>query len=113
MRLVGRVVWGVDASVLYSSMRLLGSLEAVSIAEAPCPGGVAMRALRRGQHVRYLACDEDPRMLARARRRARRRSLTHTEFHRAQLTALPFADGEIDVFLCYGALTRRWPRGAR
>ncbi len=104
MQLVGRVAWGVDASVLYSSMRLFGSLQDVSIAEVPCPGGVAVRALRRGQDVRYLACDEDSRMLARARRRARRRSLTHSEFHRAPLSALPFADGEIDVFLCYGVL---------
>ena len=104
MQLLGRVVWGIDASVLYHSMRVLGSLQGVSIAEVPCGRGVALRALHRGQEVRYLACDEDPRMLASARRRARRRSLTHVEFHRAELTSLPFADGEIDVFLCYGPI---------
>jgi ubiquinone/menaquinone biosynthesis C-methylase UbiE len=90
-------------------MRLLGSLQGVSIAEVPCGRGTALRALRRGQDVRYLACDEDSRMLARARRRARRRSLTHTEFHRAQLTNLPFADGEFDVFLCYGPVVEDGP----
>ncbi len=104
MQVIGRAVWGIDASPLYRSMRVLSSLEGVTIADVPCGGGVAFRALRPAQDVRYLAGDLDPKMLQRAERRARRRSLTQIEFRRADLMALPFGDGEIDVFLSYGAI---------
>lgn len=43
-------------------------------------------------------------MLARARRRAKKRSLDQVEFVIADLCALPFADGQADLFLCYSGL---------
>jgi len=104
MRRAARAVWGVDVSPLYRAIRLIGSLEGVCIADVPCGGGVAFRGLRPDQDVRYLAADLDARMLRRAERRARRRSLTQIEFQRADVGALPFADGEIDVFLCFSAI---------
>ena len=104
MRLVGRALWGIDVSPLYRMIRLLGPLQGVCVADVPCGTGVAFRALAPGQDVRYLAADPDARMLERAERRARGRSLTQIEFRRAGLMALPFADGEVDVFFCLSAI---------
>jgi SAM-dependent methyltransferase len=101
MRAVGRVVWGIDASVLYASM---GAIEEVApgstIVDVPCGGGVAFRALRPEQEVRYIAADLDPKML----RRACRRDLWQVELITADMAALPFADGEADLFLSYSGL---------
>ncbi len=104
MRPLTRALWGVDVSPLYRTIRLIGSLQGACVADVPCGTGVAFGALAPGQDVRYLAIDPDPDTLRRAERRARRRSLTQIDFQRAELTALPFADGEIDVFLCFGAI---------
>ena len=101
---LGRGLWGVDVSATQRSIRHIGSLEGKRVADVPCGRGVAFRVLRAGQEVRYLAGDPDDRMLRRAARRARRSSQTQIEFRHADLTSLPFADGEIDVFLCYGAI---------
>jgi SAM-dependent methyltransferase len=105
VRAVGRLVWGVDASVLYSSMDAIGRVPAgATIADVPCGGGVALRAVDPEQHVRYLAADLSPEMLRRAGRRARARSLPQVELLVADMRELPFADGEIDLFLSYSGL---------
>ncbi|HVY77906.1 MAG TPA: class I SAM-dependent methyltransferase [Solirubrobacterales bacterium] len=105
MGLIGRAIWGIDASVLYSSMAPIERAGPGStIADVPCGGGVALRALRPGQEVRYLAGDLDPKMLRRAERRARRRSLDQVELVAADMTDLPFADAEVDLFLSYSGL---------
>lgn len=105
MRLIGRAIWGIDASTLYSSMDAIErALPGSTIADVPCGGGVAFRALRPGQDVRYLAGDLDPKMLQRAGRRARQRSLDQVELATADMTDLPFADAEIDLFLSYSGL---------
>ena len=71
----------------------------------PCGGGVAFRALSPGQDVRYVAADLDPKMLKRAERRARRADrCDQVEFALADMTALPFADAEADLFLSYSGL---------
>lgn len=103
--LIGRAVWGMKGSVLYKSMRPIGEAAPGStIADVPCGGGVAFRALRPGQDVRYLAGDLDPKMLQRAERRARTRSLGQIECVTADMTELPFGDAEIDLFLSYSGL---------
>lgn len=102
---LGRLAWGVDSSVLYASMdpiRRAGS--GATIVDVPCGGGVAFRALRPDQDVRYVAADLSPEMLARAERRARRRGLEQVEFAVADMTALPFADGEADLLCSYSGL---------
>ncbi len=105
MRSIGHAVWGIDASVLYDSMEPIGLIaEGATILDVPCGGGVALRALRPDQDVRYIAADLSMKMLTRAARRARKRSLNQVEFVAADMTALPFADAEADLFLSYSGL---------
>ena len=105
MRLIGRVVWGIDASVLYTSMDAIRRAQnGARILDVPCGGGVALRALRPDQDVRYIAGDVSEKMLARAERRAKRRSLNQVEFAVADMRALPFPDGEADLVVCYSGL---------
>jgi len=105
MQLVGRTIWGIDASLLYSSMRPIAEVDSGAvIADVPCGGGVAFRALAPDQDVRYLAVDLDPDMLRRAQRRAEKRSLRQVELLRADMRELPFGDDEIDLFLSFSGL---------
>jgi SAM-dependent methyltransferase len=105
VRTIGRLVWGIDASVLYASMDSIARAPAgATIADVPCGGGVAFRALDPAQEVRYLAADLSSEMLRRAERRARARSLPQVELVVADMRELPFADGEIDLFLSYSGL---------
>jgi ubiquinone/menaquinone biosynthesis C-methylase UbiE len=105
MRLIGRVVWGIDASVLYTSMDAISrARNGAVILDVPCGGGVALRALRPDQDVRYIAVDVSEKMLERAKRRAERRSLSQVEFAVADMRALPFPDGEADLVVCYSGL---------
>ena len=105
MRAVGRAIWGIDATVLYASM---GPIEEIgsgaTILDVPCGGGVAFRALSPDLDVRYTAGDLCPKMLRRAECRARKRSIRQVEFIAADMTALPFADAEADLFLSYSGL---------
>jgi SAM-dependent methyltransferase len=105
MQAVGRAVWGIDGSLIYSSMEPLERAGGgMTVADVPCGGGVALRALRPDRDVRYLAADLSPKMLRRARRRAAARSLRQVEAIEADMTELPFADGEIDLFLSISGL---------
>jgi ubiquinone/menaquinone biosynthesis C-methylase UbiE len=105
MQRIGRAVWGIDSSVLYESMEPIERVEpGATILDVPCGGGVAFRALRPDQDVRYVAADLDPKMLRRAERRARKLSLRQVEFVEADMTALPCADGEADLFLSLSGL---------
>lgn len=105
MRLIGRAIWGIDASLLYASMEPIArAAPGATIVDVPCGGGVAFRALDPEQDVRYIAADLCPKMLSRAERRARKRSLSQIEFATADMTALPFADAEADLFLSYSGL---------
>jgi ubiquinone/menaquinone biosynthesis C-methylase UbiE len=51
-----------------------------------------------------LAVDLSAKMLRRAERRARARSLQQVELIEADMTELPIADGEADLFLSYSGL---------
>jgi len=105
MQRIGRLVWGIDSSVLYASMESIGeTAPGATILDVPCGGGVAFRAIDPDQEVRYVAADLDPKMLRRAERRARKRSLGQVELVVADMTALPFADEEADLFLSYSGL---------
>ena len=105
MQAIGRLVWGIDSSVLYASMEPIGCAPAgATIVDVPCGGGVAFRALGPGRDVRYLAMDLSPKMLRRAERRARARGLNQVELRLADMTELPLADGEVDLFLSYSGL---------
>jgi ubiquinone/menaquinone biosynthesis C-methylase UbiE len=105
MNAICRLIWGIDASVLYSSMDPIGRLPAGStVLDVPSGGGVAMRALSPDQDIRYVAVDLSEKMLSRARKRASRRSLGQVEFLAADMTSLPFQDGVADLFLSFSGL---------
>jgi ubiquinone/menaquinone biosynthesis C-methylase UbiE len=53
---------------------------------------------------RYIAADISEKMLARARRRAERASLARIEVLRGDMTALPIADDQADLFLSFSGL---------
>jgi ubiquinone/menaquinone biosynthesis C-methylase UbiE len=105
MQAIGRAIWGIDASVLYAAMNQIREAgSGAVIADVPCGGGVAFRALVPDKDVRYLAADLSPKMLRRARRRAARRSLRQVEVVEADMVKLPFADAEVDLFLSFSGL---------
>jgi len=101
---IGRLVWGIDVAPLYRSMAAIARLpEGATVLDVPCGGGVALRALRPGQRVRWIAVDIDPTMLARCERRARERGI-EVELLHADMCALPLPDACADVVLAYSGL---------
>jgi ubiquinone/menaquinone biosynthesis C-methylase UbiE len=105
MRLIGRVVWGIDASVLYASMApVREAANGSTILDVPCGGGVAFRDVAADRDVRYIAVDLSEKMLTRAKRRARTRALSRIEYVRADMTVLPFPDEHADLILSYSGL---------
>jgi SAM-dependent methyltransferase len=105
-RAIGHAVWGVELSPLYASMDAIGRLpDGATVLDVPCGGGVALRALRPGQRVRYVAVDVDRTMLDRFTRRARERSLEDVvEPLQADMCALPLPDACADLCLSYSGL---------
>jgi SAM-dependent methyltransferase len=104
---IGRTVWGVDIAPLYRSMAAVGELpDGATVLDVPCGGGVALRALRPGQDVRWIAVDIDAPMLARFERRARERGLQEdaVELVEADMRALPLPDASADLCLAYSGL---------
>src|SRR5205085_4137298 len=97
-RVLGRLVWGIDTGSFYRDIdRLTGEPNGTAILDVPCGGGVALRGLRTGQNVRYVAADLSPVMLGRARAEAQRRGLDQIEFVEADVESLPFEDGSFDL----------------
>jgi ubiquinone/menaquinone biosynthesis C-methylase UbiE len=104
-RLVAGLVWHSDVRPFYASMASVSAIpDGGTIADAPCGSGVALRALREGQRVRYLGYDLSPEMLRRARRRAEQRRLDQVELIEADVASLPLDDGSVDLFLSYFGL---------
>lgn len=108
-RPAARALWGSDIRTIYDDIRAFGELPAgTSVLDTPCGGGLALRGLRPGQDVRYVAADLSTVMLDRARRRAVDLGFTGTgpriEYVEADIERLPFADGEFDVVACFNGL---------
>jgi ubiquinone/menaquinone biosynthesis C-methylase UbiE len=104
-RVIGGLVWGGDTRDYYASMAAVGEVPAGgTVVDCPCGAGPALRALRPGVGVRYVAADLSPAMLRRARERAAARGLDEIEFLQADATALPLSDGSADLFLSYWGL---------
>lgn len=106
---VGRVVWaggiGSDIRLLYDAAAEVGRVPAGgAVLDVPCGGGVALRGLRAGQDVRYVAADIAPAMLERTLANARRRGLTQVEAVEADVERLPFADGTFDLAVSFTGL---------
>jgi SAM-dependent methyltransferase len=101
----GLALWGTDTRLLFESIQTVGEMpDGSSILDVPCGGGVALRGLRRGQRVRYVAADLSPDMLTRARRQASAIGRDDIEFSEADIERMPFGDGEFDLCLCFNGL---------
>jgi SAM-dependent methyltransferase len=101
----GLVLWGTDTRLLFASIQVAGEMpDGSAILDVPCGGGVALRGLRHGQQVRYVAADISPDMLARARRQASALGRDDIEFTEADIERMPFPDGEFDLCLCFNGL---------
>ena len=100
---VGGLLWrlGTDSSLadLYAAADEIGRLPAGSrVLDVPCGGGVALRGLRRGQGVEYVAADIAPAMLDRTVAAAARRGvLDQVRTAEEDLLDLSFADDSFDL----------------
>lgn len=106
----GGLLWragvGSDLHRLYAAASEIGRQPAgSSVLDVPCGGGVALRGLRPGQGVRYVAADISQTMLDRTQRVARRRRVSaQVEPVIADVGELPFADGEFDLVVSFTGL---------
>jgi SAM-dependent methyltransferase len=104
-RRIGRLQWGIDVDPLYASMEVIGrQADGATIVDVPCGGGLALRALRPGQDVRFVAVDIDGRMLERTRAKAAARGLHQVETVAADMRALPLDDASADLLCTYSGL---------
>lgn len=107
---VGGMVWklglGSDLGELHRATEEIGRQPAgAAVLDIPCGGGVALRGLRAGQGVRYVAADIYPAMLERTRQAARDRGLEdQVEPVIADVHALQFGDGEFDLVISFTGL---------
>jgi SAM-dependent methyltransferase len=104
-RPAGLALWGTDTRMLYDSIRTIGELpEGSAVLDVPCGGGVALRGLRPGQSLRYVAADISTDMLDRARARAAALGRDDIEFVEADIERMPFDDNEFDLCLSFNGL---------
>jgi SAM-dependent methyltransferase len=99
-------MWGADMRRMFADVaRLADAPAGTSILDIPCGGGFALRVLRPGQPVRYVAADISPYMVERAREVARRtRTQDAIKFVEADVTALQFDDDTFDLCVTYNGL---------
>jgi SAM-dependent methyltransferase len=104
-RLGARIEWGADLSPMYASMAALGQVQdGAAVLDVPCGGGLAFKALRPTQRVRYVAVDASALMLRRAARRARRLGLGQIELLRADVARLPLPSGCVDLCVSFNGI---------
>lgn len=100
---LGGAAWrlgtGSPLARLYAAAAPVGEQPAgAAVLDVPVGGGVALRALRPGQGLRYVACDLSPAMLARAASRAAAYGVgEQVETVAADVGALPFDDATFDL----------------
>jgi SAM-dependent methyltransferase len=101
----GWLLWGTDVRHLDRAIGGLADLPGgSSVLDVPCGGGIALRGLAPGRHVRYVGADISPAMLVRTRRLACGRRGIAVELAEADIAHLPFATGRFDVCLCLNGL---------
>lgn len=107
---VGGALWrigiGSDLRRLYDAAAEIGRQPAgSSVLDVPCGGGVALRGLRAGQGVRYVAADISQQMLDRTMSSARSRGVAgQVEPVLADVADLRFGDGEFDLVVSFTGL---------
>ncbi|MGV0656167.1 class I SAM-dependent methyltransferase [Mycolicibacterium thermoresistibile] len=104
-RPAGLLMWGTDTRLLFDSIRRIGDLpDGTAVLDIPCGGGLALRGLRHGRRLRYVAADISADMLARAQRRAATLGRTDVRFVVADIERMPFGDGEFDCCVTFNGL---------
>jgi SAM-dependent methyltransferase len=105
-RVAGRLAFGTDTGLLYDAIDAVGELpEGSAVLDVPVGGGVALRGLRPGQGIRYVAADISPDMLERTENTAREHGVEdQVELREADVEKLPFADGEFDLVQSFAGL---------
>ncbi|MGA8845483.1 MAG: class I SAM-dependent methyltransferase [Nocardioides sp.] len=104
-RRIGGALWAAgiqsDLGKLYAAAAEVGTLEPGSrVLDVPCGGGVALRGLRPGQGVEYVAADIAQTMLGRVMDAARERGVADQVVPRvADVSELPFEDASFDLVL--------------
>jgi SAM-dependent methyltransferase len=100
-----RLIVGASAADLFNAMDVVGEMpDRSAVLDVPCGGGVTLRRLRPGQHVRYVAADISPTMLQRARRHVRSQCNATVEFVQCNIEHMPFDDSEFDLVVCFSGL---------
>ncbi|GAA4080786.1 methyltransferase domain-containing protein [Nocardioides kongjuensis] len=106
----GGALWrlGINSDLrrLYRAADEIGRQPAGSrVLDIPCGGGVALRGLRSGQGVEYVAGDIAQTMLDRTMRVAERRGVADQVVPRiADVGDLPFEDGSFDLVVTFTGL---------
>lgn len=106
----GGALWragvGSDLGLLYGAAREIGRQPpGARILDVPCGGGVALRGLRPGQGVEYVAVDIAQAMLDRTMAAARDRAVDDQVTPRiADVGRLPFDDGSFDLVVSFTGL---------
>ena len=105
-RVAGQLAFGTDTRLLYRAIDSVSELpEGSTVLDIPVGGGVALRGLKPGQGIRYVAADISPDMLRRTERAARERGVDdQVELREADVEQLPFDDGEFDRVLSFAGL---------
>ena len=107
---VGGLLWRAglqsDLRLLYDAAAEIGRLPAGSrVLDVPCGGGVALRGLRPGQGITYVAGDIAATMLERTMDAARERGVAaQVEPRVADVEDLPFDDGCFDLVVSFTGL---------
>ncbi|MEA2168090.1 MAG: hypothetical protein QOF76_1390 [Solirubrobacteraceae bacterium] len=105
---IGKVLWRVglnsDIDELYRAADEIGTLpDDAAVLDIPCGGGVALRGVRAGQKLRYVAADISTDMLARTRDEAAKRGLA-IELAEEDAAGLSFGDATFDLVVCFTSL---------
>ena len=104
-RAVGALTWGTSFRGMFRSLASLRDLDAgLTVLDACCGAGLALRWLDPSAVRRYIGVDISPAMLERAQRLAERRGFENAELQLADVEAIPLPDAAADVALLYNAL---------
>lgn len=103
---LARVGAGTDFGLLWKAADVIGELpDGCAVLDVPCGGGVALRGMRPGQDIRYVAADISDAMLRRTAEAAVERGVSQqVELVNADVADMPFADATFDLVVSFTGL---------